>query len=67
MVLVYAYDLLREHNPCGYHLRDTHSDLVIHLQDKRVCEERKVQEAIPRVLLVSGDLVGCHGYLAAVE
>ena len=66
-MLAYSYDLLLEYNPCGYHLRVTHGDLVIHLQDKRICEDRKVQEAIPRVLLVSGDLVGCHGYLAAVE
>ena len=66
-MLALDYDLLREHNPCGYHLRDTYSDPFVHLQDKRVCEDRKVQEAFPRVLLVSGDLVGCHGYLAAVE
>ena len=66
-MLALNYDLLREHNSCGYHLRDTHSDPSIHLQDKRVCEDRKIQEAIPSALLVSGNPVGCHGYLAAVE
>ena len=41
LMLAYSYDLLLEHNPSGFHLRDTYCVPIIHLKDKSICEVRK--------------------------